>query len=144
MKTARRAAGTPRDPGGRCRVWSDGAGPRRLDLTPLKGPAMSLIELFHSTRASSAIRRLDTSLDFAARDSARAAARLEQVAQNVGELNLLMLVTVRALLDKGIVTYEDIGRYFAQIDAIDGKADAKITLEDVRNALGLRPAAGGA
>ncbi|NUN47796.1 MAG: hypothetical protein HUU15_03075 [Candidatus Brocadiae bacterium] len=105
---------------------------------------MSLIELFHSTRASSAIRRLDTSLDFAARDSARAAARLEQVAQNVGELNLLMLVTVRALLDKGIVTYEDIGRYFAQIDAIDGKADAKITLEDVRNALGLRPAAGGA
>lgn len=103
---------------------------------------MSLIEIFQNSSQNSAIRRLDTELEFATKGNVQAAARVERVAQNVGELNLLMLVTMRALLDKGILTYEDLGRYFDQIDSIDGKADGKITLEDVRNALGLRPPGG--
>ena len=100
---------------------------------------MSLIEIFRNSRQDSQIRHLQTQLEYGSGKDVRDAAKANRVAENVGELNLLMLVTLRALLDKGIVTYEDLGKYFAQIDAIDGKADGKITLEDVRNALGLRP-----
>jgi len=102
---------------------------------------MSLIDIFTNTRQDSQIRRLQTEFEYSTGRDVRGAAKAQRVAENVGELNLLMLVTMRALLDKGVVTYEDLGRYFAQIDAIDGKADGKITLEDVRNALGLRPPA---
>lgn len=100
---------------------------------------MGLIDLFRDMRQDSKIRSLETELASDAGKDARAAAKLDRVAQNVGELNLLLLVAMRALLDKGVLTYEDLGRYFAQIDAIDGRADGKITLDDVRNALGLRP-----
>jgi hypothetical protein len=100
---------------------------------------MSLIGLFGISRQDSEIRRLSTQLDYAGSQDVRAAARANRVADNVGELNLLMLVSMRALLDKGILTYEDLGRTFAQLDSLDGKADGKITLEDVRNALGLKP-----
>lgn len=100
---------------------------------------MGLIDLFRDMRQDSKIRSLETELASGAGKDARSAAKLDRVAQNVGELNLLVLVAMRALLDKGVLTYEDLGRYFAQIDAIDGRADGKITLDDVRNALGLRP-----
>ncbi|MCE9583454.1 MAG: hypothetical protein K8T20_13290 [Planctomycetes bacterium] len=100
---------------------------------------MGLIDMFRDMRQDSQIRRLSTELENSTGQDVRASVKAQRVAENVGELNLLMLVTLRALLDKGILTYDDLGKYFAQIDAIDGKADGKITLEDVRNALGLRP-----
>ncbi|MEK7468133.1 MAG: hypothetical protein AAB074_12020 [Planctomycetota bacterium] len=99
---------------------------------------MSLIGMFVNARQDSQLRQLSTQLEHAGGHDVKAAARAQRVAENVGELNLLMLVTMRALLDKGILTYEDLGRYFAQLDSLDGKADGKITLEDVRNALGLK------
>jgi hypothetical protein len=108
----------------------------------LKGLAVGLLDIFRDMRQDSQIRQLRTDLESSTGPDVRAAAKIDRVAQNIGELNLLMLVTLRALLDKGVLTYDDLGRYFAQIDAIDGKADGKISLEDVRNALGLRPPGG--
>jgi len=100
---------------------------------------MGIINMFTNMRQDSQIREMSAQLAHSGGSDVRAAARAQRLAENVGELNLLMLVTMRALLDKGILTYEDIGKYFAQLDALDGKADGKISLEDVRNALGFQP-----
>jgi hypothetical protein len=100
---------------------------------------MSLIELFTNSRQDSQLRHLSTQLEYGTRSDVNAAAKAQRVAENVGELNLMMLVVMRGLLDKGILTYDDLGRYFAQLDSLDGKADGKVTLDDVRNALGLKP-----
>lgn len=94
---------------------------------------------FHELHQNDQLHRLTTMLAYEGARTQKAADRINALAGNVGEVNLLVLVTLRILLDKNIISWDEVRAYLAKLDGLDGKVDGKITLDTVRAALGLQP-----
>jgi len=59
------------------------------------------------------------------------------VEDDVGALGLVILGLVGMLVEKGVITRDDLLGHLHRIDGLDGAADGKVTPDQVRAALGL-------
>lgn len=59
------------------------------------------------------------------------------VAGDVGALGLVLLGLVGTLVEKGVLTNEELLAHLRRVDELDGVADGKVTPDQVRAALGL-------
>ncbi|HEX5138511.1 MAG TPA: hypothetical protein VFY93_16175 [Planctomycetota bacterium] len=100
-------------------------------------------ELFLNACEYAQVRGLARSLAHV-RGRGRLAADLRD---DLGTLGLVLLGLIGSLVEKGVVTREEILAHLRRVDEIDGAADGKVTPDQVRDALGLaakpsRPATG--
>lgn len=57
--------------------------------------------------------------------------------EEVGALGLMLLGLVGTLVEKGVITREELIAQLRKVDEIDGAADGKVTPEQVQAALGI-------
>jgi len=59
------------------------------------------------------------------------------IENEMGSLGLVMLALVKSLIDKGIISTDDIQDAFKNLDALDGEMDGKIDLAFLRSSIGV-------
>lgn len=59
--------------------------------------------------------------------------------QDVGALCLVLLGLVGTLVEKGVITRDELLGHLRRVDALDGAADGKVSPEALRAALGFAP-----
>lgn len=93
--------------------------------------------LFHEAGQN---RRLDRLADAAMGSRITAgmdSRRLEQLKHDVGLSILLQLVTLRTLMDKGLLTGPELHKRLMELDSMDGVIDGEASPEAMRRALAL-------
>jgi hypothetical protein len=75
-----------------------------------------------------------TSTRLRAGTAARSAAALRQ---DVGLLILLQMVTLRTLMEKGLLGREELHAKLMELDRLDGIGDGKVSAEALKRVLGL-------
>ncbi len=63
--------------------------------------------------------------------------RPANVNDDLGAVSLVLLSLVGTLLDKGVITRDDLLAHVRSVDRLEGVADGKITTDELRKALGL-------
>jgi uncharacterized protein YceH (UPF0502 family) len=63
-----------------------------------------------------------------------------RVAEDLGALGLVLMGLVGLLVEKGILTRDELLAQLRRVDELDGVADGKVTPEQLRVALGIAPA----
>jgi hypothetical protein len=86
---------------------------------------------------STKIRELTDELAAAQRKGRKASRSLDDLARDVGLLILLQLLTLRTLLDKGLISREDLHARMMEIDKLDGIGDGRVDPDALRRILGL-------
>lgn len=61
------------------------------------------------------------------------------VADDVGALGIVLLSLVGTLVEKGVLTRDELLAHLRRVDELDGVADGKVTPEQLRVALGIAP-----
>lgn len=62
-----------------------------------------------------------------------------RLAEDVGGLGLVLMGLVGLLIEKGVITRDELLAHLRRVDTIDGFADGKVTPEQLRVALGIAP-----
>lgn len=62
-----------------------------------------------------------------------------KVEDEVGALGLVLLSLVGTLVEKGVLTRDELLAHLRRVDELDGVADGKVTPEQLRVALGITP-----
>jgi len=73
------------------------------------------------------------------RDRRSAARQREDLESDVGFLALTLLSLVRSLVEKGVLSPEDLRAHMRELDAADGVEDGKLDPDAARESLGMRP-----
>ena len=83
------------------------------------------------------LRKISGTLSGMASGQKMGADQLRKVVDNLGFLNLLLLSLVRGLVDKGLLTQEEILDRLKQLDTADGYQDGKLSPGVLRGLLGF-------
>ena len=73
------------------------------------------------------------------RDRRSAARQREELESDVGFLALTLLSLVRSLVEKGVLSREELRAHMRELDAADGVEDGKLDSDAARDSLGVQP-----
>jgi len=100
---------------------------------------MGLYEIFFPEQAQAEhLRNIATSMRRRQRSGERSSVPAE-LEEDVGTLCLVLLGLVGTLVEKGVITREELLEHFRRVDTLDGAADGKVSLDALRAALGFAP-----
>ena len=100
---------------------------------------MGLYEIFFPEQAQAEhLRNIASAMQRQQRAGKRTSAPPE-LEEDVGALSLVLLGLVGTLVEKGVITREELLEHFRRVDTLDGAADGQVSLDALRAALGFPP-----
>lgn len=99
---------------------------------------MDLVDaLFPQQAAASNLRNISTSLAGMSTAGRMTNDQLRKLAGDLGLVTLLLMSLVRSLVEKGVVTQEEITGRLQELDHADGVADGKLSPDALRAIMGV-------
>lgn len=99
---------------------------------------MDMFDFMFPEQAEAAhLRKISGTLSGMASGQRMGADQVRKVAENLGFLNLLLMSLVRSLVDKGVLTQQDLFDKLKELDTMDGQQDGKLNPDVLRGLLGF-------
>jgi hypothetical protein len=99
---------------------------------------MSLMDFFFPEQAEAMhLRSIASSMRRRNRTERRSVRKAGDIEEDVGVLALALLSLIGSLVEKGVISEEELRAHIRRVDEADGVADGQLTPDVLRGALGL-------